>query len=138
MRHYSTNFLTNINCKKWIVYQAQTFNIWSLFILIPFKLDQIVCDILNIAVTKTKTSYPNKEVNCTDLSPSVSVPCPQSSSIFTQNSGLPTRKFPEFFKLLNFMKTNCCKKRICHSFSDFFKILKMSNSAFDLLAVDKK
>ncbi len=41
--HYSTNLLTNIYGKKPIVFEVQTFGIWSLFVLIRFELDRIVC-----------------------------------------------------------------------------------------------
>jgi hypothetical protein len=54
MRHYLTNLLTNIYTKKEIVYWVQTFGIWSVFILIQFKLDQIVHDRPNITVTYTR------------------------------------------------------------------------------------
>jgi len=37
--------------KKQIVYWAQKFGIWSLFVSIQFKIDRIVHDKLNITVT---------------------------------------------------------------------------------------
>ncbi len=43
--------LNEYSDKKSIVYWAQKFDIWSLFILICFKIELIVCNILNIAVT---------------------------------------------------------------------------------------
>ncbi len=51
MSHYLSNLWTNISGKKWIVYQSKKFSIQSLFILIQFKIDQIVCDRPNITVT---------------------------------------------------------------------------------------
>ncbi len=51
MRHYLSNLWANISGKKWIVYQAKKIGILSLFILIWFKIDQIVCDRPNIVVT---------------------------------------------------------------------------------------
>jgi len=42
----------NILGKKWIVYQAKNFGIWSLFVSIRFEIDRIVHDRLNIAVTQ--------------------------------------------------------------------------------------
>ncbi len=43
--------LTNVYGKKWIVYFALSFGIQSLLISIWFKLDQIVSDWPNIAIT---------------------------------------------------------------------------------------
>jgi len=51
MRHYLTILYMNIYGKKQIVYWAQTFSIWLLFVSIQFELDQIVCDRPNITVT---------------------------------------------------------------------------------------
>jgi hypothetical protein len=51
MRHDSSNLLMNIYGKKQIVYWVQTFGIWSLFVSIWLKINWIVCDRLNIAVT---------------------------------------------------------------------------------------
>ncbi len=51
MRHYLSNIWTNIKSKKQIVYWIQKFGIRSPFISIWFKIDQIVCDRPNIAVT---------------------------------------------------------------------------------------
>ncbi len=61
MRHYFINLKTNIYCKKLIVYLAQTFGIWSLFVLIQFELDQIVHNRPNNTVTYSKHSSGNQE-----------------------------------------------------------------------------
>ncbi len=52
MRHYLSNFRTNISGKKQIVYHANKFGIWSLFISIRFEIKRIVHDRPNIAVTQ--------------------------------------------------------------------------------------
>jgi hypothetical protein len=58
--HYLSNLWMNISGEKWIVYQAKKFSIRSLFVSIWFKIDQIVCAWLNIAVT---LSEPHKLKN---------------------------------------------------------------------------
>ncbi len=51
MSHYSSNLWMNIYYKKWIVYEAKKIGIHSLFVSIQFKIDRIVYDRPNIAVT---------------------------------------------------------------------------------------
>jgi hypothetical protein len=63
MRHYLSNLWMNIYGKKQIVCQVNKFGNISLFILIRFKIDRIVCDRPNVAVnllnlTLSSGSYP--------------------------------------------------------------------------------
>ncbi len=49
--HYLSNLWMNISSNNWIVYQTLNIGIWSLFVSILFKIDQIVHPWPNIAVT---------------------------------------------------------------------------------------
>ncbi len=53
---YLYNLWMNISGKKWIVYQAKIFSIQSLLAWIRFKIDRIVCEWPNIAVTFSQPS----------------------------------------------------------------------------------
>jgi hypothetical protein len=67
-------------------------------LLVPTSLDKLLFVIETIIYLGCQTSYLNEEVNCTDPSPSVSVPCCMKYLILQR---VPLKKYINFIHQFN-------------------------------------